>query len=212
MTQLPEPVIWTPVVTGLSVFLTLCPSTAVNVNLASVAFSVKKILMSVILHLVSMVASVSTGAFYFFIKTFPRNSYWLRTSQKWKLDDLTPISRSRSSLRINTYECQCKLGYTGRNCQIQGDPCLALPCRNDGKCFSVGESYVCQVKAQLFLERNLWVFQEKNQTICILSNELSFSAPHLILGATVRPHLPTAQPTSVETEGSVASEPMVSLK
>ena len=63
----------------------------------------------------------------------------------------------------------------------------------------------------LFGEKSV-SFSGEKPTVCILFNESSFSAPHLILGATVRPLLPTAQPTSVETEGSVASEPMVSLK
>ncbi|KAJ8937393.1 hypothetical protein NQ318_015473 [Aromia moschata] len=43
---------------------------------------------------------------------------------------------------LDTYQCSCAPGYTGKHCEKQ-DHCASQPCRNGAECTSVGDSYKC---------------------------------------------------------------------
>lgn len=32
------------------------------------------------------------------------------------------------------FQCNCYIGYTGKNCEIDIDECASGPCQNNGKC------------------------------------------------------------------------------
>ncbi|CAG5110604.1 Oidioi.mRNA.OKI2018_I69.chr2.g4988.t1.cds [Oikopleura dioica] len=42
----------------------------------------------------------------------------------------------------NLYECSCKTGFSGENCEIT--PCDSNPCKNGGKCKIEGNSFLCR--------------------------------------------------------------------
>ena len=35
---------------------------------------------------------------------------------------------------FNNYTCVCKLGFSGKNCEINDDDCKPNPCKNGGFC------------------------------------------------------------------------------
>ena len=48
---------------------------------------------------------------------------------------------------INTYKCECPIGWTGGNCEININECDPDPCKNGGKCKD-GIGTQRQIKAQ----------------------------------------------------------------
>ncbi|XP_044001596.1 sushi, von Willebrand factor type A, EGF and pentraxin domain-containing protein 1-like [Aphidius gifuensis] len=45
---------------------------------------------------------------------------------------------------INSYKCECPLGYEGDDCTIKINHCKKLPCQNDGICLNNLHNYTCQ--------------------------------------------------------------------
>ena len=43
----------------------------------------------------------------------------------------------------NSFSCECQLGYTGDNCQINLDDCTAEVCGDSGTCTDLVADYVC---------------------------------------------------------------------
>ena len=52
---------------------------------------------------------------------------------------------------MGDYNCSCKPGYTGKNCDIEIDECEATPCMNGGTCRVGLLIYHCMYKFQCFL-------------------------------------------------------------
>jgi hypothetical protein len=49
----------------------------------------------------------------------------------------------------NQFQCICKEGFTGKNCEINVDPCYSLPCQNGGFCSSFSsDGFTCSCQAQ----------------------------------------------------------------
>ena len=44
---------------------------------------------------------------------------------------------------INNYQCQCKPGYHGRQCEVRTDFCQRSPCLNGGVCNNNLEGAQC---------------------------------------------------------------------
>ena len=45
--------------------------------------------------------------------------------------------------QINGYECECRAGFTGVNCEININECEPLPCRNNATCLDLDNRYEC---------------------------------------------------------------------
>ena len=47
------------------------------------------------------------------------------------------------AINDNTYVCQCAVGFTGRKCSINKNPCSSSPCRNGGTCRNKYNDFQC---------------------------------------------------------------------
>lgn len=49
---------------------------------------------------------------------------------------------------IDSYECRCPTGYIGENCSTLADPCVEIPCANEGTCIldSLTHNFTCSCK------------------------------------------------------------------
>ncbi|XP_031559899.1 neurogenic locus Notch protein-like isoform X3 [Actinia tenebrosa] len=52
-------------------------------------------------------------------------------------------STCRYNFADNTHRCECKLGFTGEQCQTNIDDCASNPCQNGGSCHDQVNSYRC---------------------------------------------------------------------
>ena len=44
---------------------------------------------------------------------------------------------------VNSYNCNCDVGYSGANCEVDIDECASNPCLNGGTCTDGINSYTC---------------------------------------------------------------------
>lgn len=45
---------------------------------------------------------------------------------------------------LGSYQCYCKPGYTGQNCNIDVDECLSVPCKNGATCIDKINDFECR--------------------------------------------------------------------
>ncbi|CAH1798244.1 unnamed protein product [Owenia fusiformis] len=70
----------------------------------------------------------------------------LRKSNGQEFCDSTPCDNDGACNEYG-YTCQCKSGYTGRNCETDIDECDSSPCQNKGNCTDQVNSYTCKCEA-----------------------------------------------------------------
>ena len=70
---------------------------------------------------------------------------------------------------INDYECQCKRGYGGKNCEILIDLCILNPC-HVGECQSGHGTNICHLKMSA-------------STFCFFKSNLKYTSSTLALKA-----------------------------
>lgn len=46
------------------------------------------------------------------------------------------------------YSCKCPIGFPGKNCVRNNDPCSSNPCMNNGMCVRKGNSYYCECSSR----------------------------------------------------------------
>ncbi|EDO30187.1 predicted protein, partial [Nematostella vectensis] len=52
--------------------------------------------------------------------------------------------KCRANYGGNTGKCQCEPGFTGETCDTDAfDDCASVPCKNNGTCQDIGNSYIC---------------------------------------------------------------------
>ncbi|HYO93198.1 MAG TPA: hypothetical protein VER33_01750, partial [Polyangiaceae bacterium] len=57
---------------------------------------------------------------------------------------------ARCTNTATSYECECSVGYSGRNCEINVDDCAANPCKNGGTCRDGVASHTCACPTGFF--------------------------------------------------------------
>jgi len=78
-------------------------------------------------------------------KNTEREYCGIPTCQAQDVDDCIPdpCYFGKCTDGVNSYTCQCKPGYTGKNCNLDIDECLPKPCYH-GTCYNGENSYMCQ--------------------------------------------------------------------
>ena len=87
-----------------------------------------------------------------YVRSYKRSRPYNRESTVDDFDHCEPYSTLY--LRLFTYyaylypnyylfQCKCRPGYNGRNCETEINECLSDPCENGGKCIDVVAGYKC---------------------------------------------------------------------